>query len=438
MSKKEKIDYLLANLGYIRDNGDIQMLNGDINYFSKEDKPSKANAKGELYLMIPKANGKPFPLKLNIKRISEPYSELLYNINKYRLDNKDQSDLITLSEIKDKELVKGIKENFKEEIKLIGKNVNDITIKDIVDFFVWETTGNSKSKLSFIDKDKSMFVYGDKKKSGGQAVTSDQLNKEDFKSWLQNNKRQAINIKPRKDQTTKANIKDNIKYLEYIVDNNILNTNAVVNEPTFGGYTNIYLNSHKVSYPKAAPKKATTNDIKPYDIKKDGKNLFSATVGIKEYFASLQTGRVFKGKPIDTSKPIPSDNSFVGELITDNNIIDQVESQVKKDDLFGDPNATLLRYGQPEVTKTLETTPNTPENKIIEKKKEEVKKKDSTSISKEQVAQVFKRLLDNKIIKISAQSKALLSGTNQENFNKLKEIADKNSIAIDDIITKCK
>lgn len=440
MSKKQKVDYILDNLGYIRENGDIQMINGSVNYFSKEDAPSKTNAKGEVYLMIPKANGKPFPLKLNIKKISEGYSELLYNLNAYRLDNKDQSDLTSLSEIRDKDLVKGIKDNFKDELKLIGKKINDVTIKDIIEFLVWETTGNPKSKLSFIDKDKTLFVYGNNKTTGGQATESANLDKEQFKEWLQNNKRQSINIKPKVNQDSKSNISDNLKYLEYLLDKGILNTNAVINEPTFGGYTNIYLNSNNISKPSSNKNSTSITNNSPYDIKTDGSNLFSSVIDGKEYYSSSKTGRVFKGNPIDKTKAIPSDNSFVGELITDNNIIESVENEIRTVNYFADPNISLTRYNEsnPSGVTNLEDIQNTPEKKLVDSNKNDIIKKDNLNVTKDIVSELFKRLVSNKLVKIGNQSKSLLSGTNQESFNKLKEIADKHNVAINDIITKCK
>jgi hypothetical protein len=64
-------------------------------------------------------------------------------------------------------------------------------------------------------------------------------------SYLENSKRHQIKINPKfATDNTKTNLKsNNADYLKYLIDNNILSTNAVVNEPTFQGYTNIYLNT---------------------------------------------------------------------------------------------------------------------------------------------------------------------------------------------------
>jgi hypothetical protein len=57
------------------------------------------------------------------------------------------------------------------------------------------------------------------------------------------NKRHQINVKPKKNTDTTADISRNRKYLAYLLENKILNTNAVVGEnvPTFQGYANMYL-----------------------------------------------------------------------------------------------------------------------------------------------------------------------------------------------------
>jgi hypothetical protein len=64
-------------------------------------------------------------------------------------------------------------------------------------------------------------------------------------NFLVGSKRHQIKINPKfATDNTKTNLKsNNADYLKYLIDNGILTTNAVVNEPTFQGYTNIYLNT---------------------------------------------------------------------------------------------------------------------------------------------------------------------------------------------------
>ena len=49
---------------------------------------NKPKAKGELFLIIKKANGDPFPLKLNIKHISETHADILSDIMMMRFNDK--------------------------------------------------------------------------------------------------------------------------------------------------------------------------------------------------------------------------------------------------------------------------------------------------------------------------------------------------------------
>src|SRR5690606_31568892 len=90
-------------------------------------------------------------------------------------------------------------------------------------------------------------------KSFNKEDFKDQANKNIFISALVNNKRHQIRFKRHENDTNDLNISESRKYLEYLLKNNILNTNAVTGRdengdfyPTFAGKTTIYLDSFNV------------------------------------------------------------------------------------------------------------------------------------------------------------------------------------------------
>jgi len=195
----------------------------------------KPNAAGEIYLMIPQANGSEFPLKLNIKKINESEAVLLYEIYKEIITN-EKSLNTTISET-NPELQEAILTSFEAELNIIGGNKNDIKLQEIIDLLIYQSA-NIKSQMQVVS---GVLYYGNKK-STIDTIEQDQNEIIDF---LINSKRHQIKINPKSEtDNIKTNLKSNsADYLKYLIDNNILSTNAVVNEPTFQGYTNIYLNT---------------------------------------------------------------------------------------------------------------------------------------------------------------------------------------------------
>lgn len=411
LSEKDKLENIKSNIAFVNDKGDLEHLDGRSTTFNK------SNAKGELYLMIPKSNGEQFPLKLNIKKITDKEADLLYDLFNLRLKESDINRSTTLAEIEDKELVKKIKESFAEEIKLIGIAAKDITIRDIVDFFVYSNGKSVKSILQFkgAGKGKSQLVYGKISDGGGRVEMGGQLDKEAFTTWLTNFKRHSISFKPKKNQAHNATININDNYLKYLLDNKILNTNAVVNKPTFGGYSNIYLDSNNITVsgkPSSEPSTNIKDDRTPEELKLAESKEIRAIVEpviqseMKKGVSPLQAltnANQQKASEIENIK-----NKYENIRISQNNF---VSSQDK---------------------------PNTEDNKVIKEKQEAVKNKDVINVSDAVVQELFKLLLDNNLVKMGTNTKKLLQGSNKEVFEKLKEIADKNKLSISEIETKCK
>ena len=97
-------------------------------------------------------------------------------------------------------------------------------------------------------KDKNgqnVLMYSNGSESKMSTKESIEEDQEAITTYLVNSKRHQIKINPKfATDNTKTNLKSNsADYLKYLIDNGILTTNAVVNEPTFQGYTNIYLNT---------------------------------------------------------------------------------------------------------------------------------------------------------------------------------------------------
>ena len=195
----------------------------------------KPNAKGEIYLMIPQANGSEFPLKLNIKKINESEAVLLYEIYKEIITN-EKSLNTTISET-NPELQEAILKSFEAELNIIGGNKNDIKLQEIIDLLIYQSD-NIKSRMLI---ENGVLYFGENEANINNIEDSQNA----IINFLVDSKRHQIKINPKfATDNTKTNLKSNsADYLKYLVDNNILSTNAVVNEPTFQGYTNIYLNT---------------------------------------------------------------------------------------------------------------------------------------------------------------------------------------------------
>jgi len=228
------IKYIRDNLYVVDSFGNLMNIqSGKTKTFSNG--KVKPNAAGEIYLIIPQANGSEFPLKLNIKKINESEAVLLYEIYKEIITNEKSLDT-TVSEVND-DLREAILKSFEPELNIIDGNKNDIKLQEIVDLLIYQSD-NIKSRMQI---ENGVLYYGENEADINNIDESQNA----IINYLVDSKRHQIKINPKfETDNTKTNLKSNsADYLKYLVDNNILSTNAVVNEPTFQGYTNIYLNT---------------------------------------------------------------------------------------------------------------------------------------------------------------------------------------------------
>jgi hypothetical protein len=235
------LKYIKENTYFVNIHGQLEnILTGQTrafqNKFTKDLDRTKNYAAGEIYLMIPQADGiSQFPLKLNISKLSIEESEGLFEIYREIL-TQDKGSNTTLSEISP-ELLSIIQNVFGEELKVITTPAKqkDIKLGEIIDLLVYESD-KIKSRINVTE---GILYFGDKSAHSGEI---DAL-KEDIMYFLHTQKRHQIKIRPKSaEDNQRTNLSANsADYIKYLVESKILSTNAVVNQPLFQGYTNLFI-----------------------------------------------------------------------------------------------------------------------------------------------------------------------------------------------------
>lgn len=264
-----------------------------VNHKNKQYPLNRQLSPGEVYIMIHTANGTNFPLKLNISKVKEAEADLLYELYKFRFEAgyKKAGKELRIDKTNDA-IIQKVQEVFKEELGEDGlftknkKKLKDLSIGDVVNFLVWDGTASKKSQIRF---------YKDHLKVLGNTYTKEEFanSREEFIQNLVENKRRNITFKRSKDEDTNSLNFDNPSYVNYILEKNILNTNAVTGKdengiyrPTFGKDTTIYLDtsnvkvSNKLSDYNQAKKVTFINTLrgKKSDLAKALKGLFKKTL----------------------------------------------------------------------------------------------------------------------------------------------------------------
>lgn len=234
-------------LSVVVDFSNLQNAKGELKPLST--KTESFRPKGEFYLEIPKANGEPFYLKLNSKKINNKKAEVIYEICRYRFAPEGVINKgLTLKEVAktNPDLIELIKTELKQEYDVISKikNQDDITLKDVIDIIIYDNNASDKVKFNFRGtgiEGQSVLEYGSNTIDNLEELEN---KKDELIEWITSTKRQNIKMgSPKNIGGINTNSKE---YLDYLINNNILNTNAVTFDaegnslPTFGGYTNIY------------------------------------------------------------------------------------------------------------------------------------------------------------------------------------------------------
>lgn len=201
--------------------------------------------RGEIYIKINTAAGNSFPLKLNISKLSENEADVLYDIYKYRFTNREEGKNTLLKNLNE-DLQDKIKTVLSKEIELYSKNdkkYDTLTTKDIIDILIWDGTDSNKTKIKF---NKESLVLG-KVKINEETFNSEE-GKSKFINFLTDTKRRNIKFKRNvaKGETSNSLNIDNKSYIDYLISNKVLSTNAKVNELTFSGKTTMYLSKDGV------------------------------------------------------------------------------------------------------------------------------------------------------------------------------------------------
>lgn len=243
LSGVDGLKYIKDNTYFVNIHGQLEnVLTGQTRAFqakfTKDLNRTKDYAAGEIYLMVPQADGvSQFPLKLNISKLSIEESEGLFEIYKEIL-TQDKGSNTTLSEVSP-ELLSVIENIFGEQLKIITtpSKIKDIKLGEIIDLLVHESD-KPKSRINVTD---GVLYFGENGTANSGNI--DEL-KEEIMYFLHTQKRHQIKIRPKTaEDNQRTNLSSNsANYIKYLVEGKILSTNAVVNEPLFQGYTNLFIN----------------------------------------------------------------------------------------------------------------------------------------------------------------------------------------------------
>ena len=294
MTPEQKLKEFAKRAYYVDYDGQLTSV------LNKENKKGDFHkGKGEVFLEINQNNGTPYMLKLNFKRISEEKGDSIYEIIKslstitptvdnLNIQNMTIEDFLAVIEPEERRM---FEENLAEEIELINntyENSIERTINKLLDVLVFQESTNPNT-LFQLDRNGNLKLG---KLASKTRIKKDELsNPENRMIILDFLKNKRHNVLITKDEKLMFN---NPVYLNYLLNNNILSTNAVVNQPTFQGYSNIYLNqnikvknqSRNLEQEKTDGIRETMNDIAS-GIEGMGNNM------IQEYVNRINNGEDF-------------------------------------------------------------------------------------------------------------------------------------------------
>lgn len=205
---------------------------------------------GEVFMEIPQNNGKSFMLKLNYKALDYDKAGAIFEVFKVlstltpTIENPSiQSMTINqFLETVDPDVRAEVIEGLGVEIKLVNdlhENQSERTLEKLISYVIHQNSTNQRTRFK-MQKNGSL-ILGDlspvSKITKDQLLSNDPQYKEIVVDFLQRKRHNVLITKD--DQATFQNP----IYLNYILNNDILSTNAVINQPTFQGYSNIYISN---------------------------------------------------------------------------------------------------------------------------------------------------------------------------------------------------
>lgn len=264
MSNDEKIAYFQKNSAYVDWSGNLVSTLDKNNIIRRMNQSNK----GEVFLRIPRNDGSDFWLKLNVAKVSEDKAEAVFEMVKalssmsktIKSANKMQGMTIDTFfaklEEQDPALANRIMQSLEEEIELInsfdkGKAANR-TLSRLIGLIVYHKSKNTKTAFNLTEDGNLELGSLAEHLIDGQGfrhqltITKEELDSENAKQIVMDYlayKRNNIMITA---DSANLFVFNNKAYIEYLLGlksgSPILTTNAVVNQPTFQGYSNIYLN----------------------------------------------------------------------------------------------------------------------------------------------------------------------------------------------------
>jgi len=179
--------------------------------------------KGTIFASVPMANGKNFPLRLNVRNITDSEANLISNLYLALAtgsvgygDNIDSDNatlikglIVANDELND--IVKSMIASNKEY-----SSTSDITIGELISEVVYEGEQDAKNIKFPLHMSKGIVTFGENKISAKDLA----VNNKPLTDWLTANKIRNV----------KMNKLNNTSYKNYILDNNVVQTNAVGDE----------------------------------------------------------------------------------------------------------------------------------------------------------------------------------------------------------------
>jgi hypothetical protein len=171
--------------------------------------------KGGLFLNVPKANGDPFPMKLNIRRPNASEAAFIADLLLAVISNKTFK--FRGSKLSDNPgLFARFKEDHPAEFAVLGK---DAKVGEVARLFVHMTAETAGKETHLYLKGNHIY-YGTNNKWMVDAKNAD-LNRDALIEFIENNKRRQLNLKDWN------NTKTGKKYQDYMLAN-VISTDAVV------------------------------------------------------------------------------------------------------------------------------------------------------------------------------------------------------------------
>ncbi|MGK0464759.1 hypothetical protein [Clostridium sp.] len=203
---------------------------------------NKMSYRGGMFLKVKKANGKPFALRLNLKRNTEAQADILAKlllevqskakesrVGKELEEGQSDEDFkgltpttgIPLSEL-DQELQDAVRENMGPEIEMLDKGYKDPLLSDLIDSFIYvdARTENKTSEIFFTPQGDLIFNNTTKE----EKERTEDFSYDKLVYFLLNNKRRQFNL----DRWNTNN-----DYKKYVLDNKLISTDATTDGSLF-------------------------------------------------------------------------------------------------------------------------------------------------------------------------------------------------------------